>query len=926
MEAFVAAGHEPSLEQCLQLLSEADLVVAIVGHCYGSEPDGFDKSYTWLECEHAQALGKEVIPFLVDPAFPWTGRKESTCLIEAIEKRMANTALLNDVNRKMERLESFREFLRSRAMVDTFSSPEDLRGKVGTALRAWRDRHRLFPSTRPVARPLADSTTYLKWLHAITKHIDIRGIHASGRLAHSFAIEEHYIPLTMSIVDETLIDPGEPRRVGLEESLSHYRLVIEGRAGSGKTTFLRRVAFALTTELQGSEKGTWPNLRAAFDNAIPFPVFLKIAKLIEYIDNSQKKPDRPGPNISDSSAWILEFICDQDESEGWNLGVEFFKRIFRYGPSILLLDGLDEAPSEDHRVRIARLFENACNTPNFQGCRLVVSTRPAAHRDLSFLAEFRVVRIEPLEDSETEQFLRHWCNAFSRDSTESAAVHLRELTIALQALRDRPELREMVRNPLMLTALAVVHWNEGRMPERRVDLYDSILRWLVRSRRDAATADERLELLQHLALEMYCQKQGRRVQFSRGLALDIISRLLSNGRATDSSRKRAGDFLFWEELESGILVIQGSDIKFLHLQFQEYLAAAAIAGRSDKSQERLLLAEGHLLLPEWFQVMVLLAGILRSQGKERVDGLFRILNEQAINATALSSRAWCVGVMGAMLRDLPGYSPPIDRGQLVNSVMGVFEDESLSFSIRLQAAEAIGALGDPRLADPEANWATIGEGEFWVGAQNKDPTLANYDEGAFSDEGPVHKVSLAAYQIAKYPVTVQDYQRFLKATNHPQPLMWDHQMLYPNRPVVGVVWLDALSYCQWAHVRLPTESEWEVAARGPSGRRYPWGDTPPRPDRANYDGAGPGHPTPVGMYPAGATPDGIHDLSGNVDEWVEDCYSEHYGQPTQQSVHVVRGGSSGGLRRYLRAADRGRSGPKYRGDFIGFRCVRGVPS
>jgi formylglycine-generating enzyme required for sulfatase activity len=91
-------------------------------------------------------------------------------------------------------------------------------------------------------------------------------------------------------------------------------------------------------------------------------------------------------------------------------------------------------------------------------------------------------------------------------------------------------------------------------------------------------------------------------------------------------------------------------------------------------------------------------------------------------------------------------------------------------------------------------------------------------------------------------------------------------MQHPNRPVVGVSWFDTMAYCKWAGVRLPTDAEWERARRGAEGRKYPWGNEDPDPTRANYD-AGPGHPTPIGLYPAGATPEGITDMAGNVWEW-----------------------------------------------------------
>ncbi|MEO6308523.1 MAG: SUMF1/EgtB/PvdO family nonheme iron enzyme, partial [Nitrospiraceae bacterium] len=104
------------------------------------------------------------------------------------------------------------------------------------------------------------------------------------------------------------------------------------------------------------------------------------------------------------------------------------------------------------------------------------------------------------------------------------------------------------------------------------------------------------------------------------------------------------------------------------------------------------------------------------------------------------------------------------------------------------------------------------------------------------DEKPAHQVSLDAYYLDKYEVTVWQYAKFLKARGVNGPPMWTtmDQPLHQKRPVVNVDWSDANTYCEWAGKRLPTEAEWEKAARGTDGRVYPWGNEPPDPLRANY--------------------------------------------------------------------------------------------
>ena len=193
--------------------------------------------------------------------------------------------------------------------------------------------------------------------------------------------------------------------------------------------------------------------------------------------------------------------------------------------------------------------------------------------------------------------------------------------------------------------------------------------------------------------------------------------------------------------------------------------------------------------------------------------------------------------------------------------------------------------------------------------------------------------------IGKHPVTNEQYRRFVEAAGHHEPGYWgEDRFKAPRQPVVGVSWLDAKAYVEWAGLSLPSEAQWEAAARGTDQRRYPWGNGEPTRELANYSG-GEGRPTPVGAYPKGAGPYGTLDQAGNIWEWCLDEFDrtaykgrdgKHdpviYDPKTQgesSADRVLRGGSWASEPGHLPAAIRLRFRAGYRSLFIGFRVVCG---
>ena len=204
------------------------------------------------------------------------------------------------------------------------------------------------------------------------------------------------------------------------------------------------------------------------------------------------------------------------------------------------------------------------------------------------------------------------------------------------------------------------------------------------------------------------------------------------------------------------------------------------------------------------------------------------------------------------------------------------------------------------------------------------------------DEKPVHRVWVDAFELAAYQVTHAEYARFLAATKHPQPLHWDDSNFHhPQQPVVAPSWFDAAAYCEWLsktagrRYRLPTEAEWERAARGGvEGQLYPWGDEPPEslPDYAKRWKTG---PEPVGLYPPNAY--GLYNICDNVHEWCADWYDPRYYArspernppgPAEGSRRASRGGSWRHHIKAARCAARSSIPPEFKYADYGFRVAR----
>jgi serine/threonine-protein kinase len=357
-----------------------------------------------------------------------------------------------------------------------------------------------------------------------------------------------------------------------------------------------------------------------------------------------------------------------------------------------------------------------------------------------------------------------------------------------------------------------------------------------------------------------------------------------------------------------LLIERGAGLYgFAHLTFQEYLAARALADRADA------LAFTLRVLPDpwWREVILLQAGYLGGQGKRRVSELIRAILDANPKTEPephhhLLLAAECLFDVGParVEGDLLGEARKRLQKQADAPIKQGDKQSVLNKAIAMNALARIesGQFQSQYWKQPwgEPEWVTIPAGEFWMGE----------DKSRYDDERPAHKLYLPEYKVSRVPVTNAQYALYVKDSGAKQPEHWRGGQIpkgLENHPVVYVTWDDALAYCRWLgektgkSITLPSEAEWEKAARGDQDQRaYPWGNDW-KDLYCNSSELGLNDTTPVGLFLNGASPYGLLEMSGNVYEWTRTIRDDHFEYPykvddgrenlTDRSIRLLRGGA-----------------------------------
>ncbi len=556
-----------------------------------------------------------------------------------------------------------------------------------------------------------------------------------------------------------------------------------------------------------------------------------------------------------------------------------------------------------------------------------------------------------------------------------------DLALRLQEAVRRPDLWRLAPNPLLLTVMALVHTHKGRLPDGRALLYEDtvdilLLRWedlkdsgegapaLRQLLLDAGRNDTDLkQVLWELAFEAHGQSKA-----SNGEALADIGELRLQKALVRLHPAQSSDWacavIEAMKLRAGLLLERAPEVyTFPHRTFQEYLAGAHLTGQLDfPSRAAGLVVEGAF----WREVILLAVGrLVHLVGdKARPLALAAELCPRMAESGELAWRkAWLAG--DVLLEMGLNRVQDSDLGrELLERVQGrlasLLRAGALAPVERAAAGASLARLGDPRFRadawhlpdEPLLGFVHVPEGAFLMGSDARKDRWARKEW-----ETPQHELFLPAFYMARYPVTVAQFRAFVESSGR-RPRDPNSLRGLPNHPVVWVTWHEALAYCDWLterlrawqatpeplagllrgqgwRITLPSEAQWEKAARSDDGRIFPWGDEF-NIQWANSRETGIGSTSAVGCFLGGASPYGVEGMIGNAWEWTRSLWGlewekPDYGYPynpgdgrenldaDDSHSRVLRGGSFNYYEYSLRCAARNFVNPGNRLDYLGFR-------